>query len=1209
MASPAEIIAARVNGTYLANDYEDVSAASAAPERPESSNGSSRSVNDESAFPVLGQGSRASTPATGGSTLWGPNAPAAAPVAAPALATPVAKSAVSQSKFKGSTIQEAFSLDAEDQLNVTRPEFIKILTSIKTTTQANIECTTSQHTKKRTFLITGKPEQVKLAKRLVIKKLTKPVSLTFNIPAKVRSKVIGAQGRNLKPIIQENEVKIDIGHLDGSASPEAEDEDDIYAQTVEVTIDGDAEGSKRAKSQILAIVKEETKNLLIKVTVDDLVKPFVEKAITGVVGAYPQLEISVPPFFSSSKSVIISGDREAALEARDQIKEIISQLENKLVIESVPIPKIKHQFLPIESILELDDVLIKLPEEGETDVKFIGEKNKIAGAKEKARQTTSQYKVEVLDMSKAHKGNLSHVRAIAAFLNKNGAFSKIASENDVAINPPTLEFLKDETQTSLPIEIVVKNDDVENTKNARRSIVSIVNSILVDQAKVVADIDPFFISKVPETLESVQNAQFVILNDKVILFDVSEKESGEDFDDFEDSSSDAFEAANKALDSLRELQASLSTVVLKVASNEQSHISGPSGTTLKSILAAVEPKSVTIKLHSNVDGKSANEVLIHGLKTSVNTVAKDIETILAEAEEYKATGGYKASLEVPTFVLSRVIGKGGANLNNIRDDFGVKIDIVGEAKDRENVTDKSLKTEIIIAGIKRNAEEAKNAIVKLAKKLADDTVARLRIENQYHRRIVGPSFTYINRLQDKYNVKIRFPSENNSSFADAPKNKDEVTIRGPSKNVAKAEEELKELYEFEKENGFKSSIQIPIKAVARVIGRNGETIRDIADGAGVEYRFNRDRKEEEELGYAEVELTGSKSALKEASQKIKDIVEEAENFVTVTINVAPKYHRDLVGTSGSVMREIIQKAGGEDLSRQQYARLLTIPNEGSDSDEVVCQGDQKIVESIVSQIKEIVAEKEASVAEEYDLAKEKHKLIVGPGGSIRHALQDEFKVQINIPRPNDKDTIIKLFGLPENIEKLKAKLDETTKDNWNESIDIPARYHALVSDRGALFKTLRSEFNVEVSHGNLTRKASNLSNSSIATPPEGAEGDDSATTKFTIGPIPEANDNDTIIPWRLIGEPEATAKAAAVVTEQFERAKNANAAAWFYSSTPSNHFPKIIGPQGRKINQIRKSSGAFITVPRLNEKHKEFIYLVGTEESLQKAQDALNRVI
>lgn len=1187
MSTPAEIIAARVNGTYVADIYESSSAGSSPGPESVSTNDTSRSLADESAFPVLGG---AAKPANAGSaTPWGPNSNGAA-APAPSIVAPV-KSAAPK-KFKGSTVQEAFSLDAEDQLNVARPEFIKILTLIKADTQTNIECTTSQHTKKRTFLITGKPEQVKLAKRLVIKKLTKPVLIVFSIPAKVRSKIIGVQGRVLKPIILENEVKIDIGQ----DQTEAEDDDDIFASSVNITIEGDADGCKQAKALILAIVKEETKNLSIKIAVDDFVKPFVAKALEPLIAKYAQLEFLIPPYYSSAKSVIIVGDREAALEARDEVKDIIEATETKIVVESVPIPKVKHQFLPIEQIMEEVNVLIKLPAEGETDVQFLGEKKNIKAAQEKARSTTSQYKVEVLDMSKAHKGNLAHVRAIASLLNKNGTFKQISLDHLVSINPPTDNFLG-EANSTLPIEIVVNNDDVENTKAARKAIVAVVNKITPDQTKVVEDIDEFFIARAPAALDKVSAVQYAVLGNKIVLFNITEPSESDDFD-FEDSSSDVLEEANRALDFLRELQESLLTVVLEVPAAEQSSISGPKGTTLRSILAAVEPESVTVKLNAKT-----NEVTVHGLKSEVATVASDIKTVLAEAKEYKETGGYTTTLAVPAFILSRIIGRGGANLNALREEFGVRIDIADEGKANDS-SDKSVKTELTIAGIKRNAEEAKSALSKLAKKFADDTTVRLRIESQFHRRIIGPNFESINRLQDKYGVKIRFFSENSGNFADAPKSKDEVTIRGPSKGVAKAEEELKELYEFERENGFKSTIKVPSSAIALVIGKNGDTIRDISDGTGVEFRFQ--RKEEEAQGFAEVELTGTKSAIKEATKKIDDIIAEVENHVTVNVNVPRKYHRDLVGTSGSVMREIISNAGGDSLSRQRYARLLNIPPEGSESDEVVCLGDKTIVEKIVKQIEKLVADKEAAISEDYDLAKEKHKLIVGPGGSIRHALQDEFAVQIYIPRPNDASTTIKLSGLPENLEKVKAKLDDMTKDNWNESLDIPAAYHSLVSDHGAIFKTLRGD-GVEVAHGNFTRKASNLSNKANPAAPEDAAAED-GKTKFTVGELslPESED---VIPWRLIGEAAATAKAAALISSRLERAQAATNAAWFHSTNSSNHFPRIIGPQGSKINEIRKATGAFITVPRSNDKNGAYIYLVGTEGSLQKAAEAFAKLV
>ncbi|KAM9908218.1 hypothetical protein OXX69_006120 [Metschnikowia pulcherrima] len=1204
MPTPAEIIAARVNGTYLAG-ADDEPVVSKPPSTAASEE--TRSLSNESAFPVLGGGVRSSA-GSSVSPSWGPSANGKSPVsyAAPSLAAP-AKAAASGTKFKSSSIQLAFSMDAEDQLNVARPEFIKIMNAIKASTGASIECTTSQHTKKRTFLITGKPEQAKQAKRLVIKKLTKPVVASFTIPAKVRAKVIGAQGRNLKPIISENEVRIDIGHPDESASPSpVDDEDDVYAQTVNVTIEGDVDGCKQAKAQIFAIVNEELKNSSVKVGVDEFVKPFVAKALSGVVAEHTDLDFTFPLYGTSSKSVIISGDREESLAAKEEAKELIAKLLTTLVVELVAIPKNKHAFIPIGQILEENNVLVELPQEEDSPVKFIGEKSDIAQAQAKVRQIISQFKVEVLDMSKAHKGNLPHVRAVAAMFTKYGVFDSIASQFGVKINAPALKISEDK---SIPIEIIVKADDSENTKNARRAIVTAVNKVTPDQTMEVSDIDSFFHSKIPEALDEISDAKYVILDENVlVLFDYSSSSQSDDFEDFEDASSTVLADCNKALEGIRSLQKSLATVVLQVASADQKHITGPNGSTLRAILASVEPGSVVVKLNSNDAGSSKNEILIKGIKSEVSKVQNDISEIVEEAKEYSSSGGYSTTLEVPTFVLSRVIGKGGSNLNSLRDEYGVKIDIAGDARDSDNA-DKSLKTEITLHGIKRNAEGAKNAIKKLAVKLADDTLVRVRIESQYHRRIIGPNFTYINRLQDRYNVKIRFPSESSNNYADAPNNENEVTIRGPSKNVSRAEDELKQLYNFEKENGHKTSIKVPSKAMARVIGKNGANINDISDGTGVDYKFNRDKQHEEEHGFVEVELTGSKSALKEAASKIQDIIDNVENSITISITVDPKYHRDLVGPSGSVLRDIVSNAGGDDLSRQEYSRLLTIPNAGAGSDQIVCQGNKVIVNKIVEQIKKIVSEKEASITESYDLAKEKHRLLVGPGGSIRHALQDEFGVQINIPKPNDKSTVIELIGLPEKIEKLRAKLDETTKDNWNESIDVPVAFHGMVSDRGAFIKTLRLEHKVEVSHGNSNRKASSLANASIPAPPDGSEPADDSTTNFVAKEVGGTNSDDAVIPWRLIGEPENTAKAAKLIESKLARAKLATTEGWFYSKTPAAHFPKIVGPQGAKVNKIRQASGAFITVPRTNEKYNNYIYLVGTEESLEKAKAELQKVL
>lgn len=1208
MSTPAEIIAARANGLYSQVVDQPSETQPSIATKPTTT----RAISDESAFPALGGGKTAtaasssssfSTPSS--SSSWGPS------MKAPVSSSIPVKSISSGNKFKASTIQDAFSLNEEDQLNVARPEFNKILNYVKTETKTSIESSVSQHTRKRTFLISGKPEEVKLAKRLIIKKLTKPVQANFTIPAKLRSKVIGPQGKTIKPIIQQNEVKIDIANVDDSDEndDENDDEDDDeneFGKLVKVTIDGDVEGVQHAKNQILAIVKEETKNLSIKIKVDDLIKPFISRSLESIIGKYHSLDFSIPDYKSNSSLITIIGDRDSALKAKEEVKQIIADLHRKIVIEEVPIPKVKYQFLPIEEILREENVLIKLPTKPDGNVEFIGEPKKINVAKERARKATSQYKVEVLDMSKAHKGNLKHVKAVATLLNENGTFEQIAKDNEVVINAPTKKQLGGEDITSIPIEIIVKVEEFEKTKKAKSAIVSVVNKITPDQTKVVTDIDPFFIDKVDETIKdscAANNVQYVIFNNEIILFYVASTKELDDFDDFEDYSENLLKV-DESLNELRELAKDLKSITLTVTSSDQSHVSGPRNSTLKSILSNVKPNSVNVQLHTPKN----NEITIKGIKSQVDIVKKEIESVIADAVQYK--DGYKETIEVPSTVLPRLIGKNGANLNELRQEFGVKIDATDDKESKE----KSEKATIEIIGVKRNVEAAKLKISSLSKKWADETVERLKIDSKFHKRMIGPKGVYINRLQEKYNVRIRFPSENElaANFNDSPKHKDEVTVKGPSKGVAKAVGELNELLQFEKENGFTQIVKIPGKSIARVIGKAGETIKDISDGTGVEYRFNRDTEKEKEQGYAEVELTGSKSALKEAISKIEEIIEEVENHVTMELNVPRKYHRELIGQGGSKMKQIISKAGGDDLPKNKYHRLLNIPKEGEDTDEITSSGDKSIVEKVIEIVKQFIAEKEASITEEIDLLKEKHKFIVGPGGSIRHSLQDEFGVTIEIPRPNDESSIVKVIGLPEKVELAKAKINELTKDNFNESIEVPESIHNLVSERGAIFKKLTQEYGVEVQHGSFTRKASKLSNESIPTPPESAylteaEIESGEKTKFTIV------DNDlqiseTTIPWRLKGDKQQTAKVATIINQRVEQAKNANKIGWFYAVKP-NVFSKIIGPQGTKVTTIRKETDCFITIPRNNDKNNHFIYLVGTADNLSKAKGEFEKLV
>ena len=79
---------------------------------------------------------------------------------------------------------------------------------------------------------------------------------------------------------------------------------------------------------------------------------------------------------------------------------------------------------------------------------------------------------------------------------------------------------------------------------------------------------------------------------------------------------------------------------------------------------------------------------------------------------------------------------------------------------------------------------------------ADETSEVLKVPNQYHSSLIGPSGKYVIRLEEKYSVKITFPRESNENGVGKtrePLKPDEVLVKGGKKGVAGAKAEILEV--------------------------------------------------------------------------------------------------------------------------------------------------------------------------------------------------------------------------------------------------------------------------------------------------------------------------------------------------------------------------------------------------------------------------------
>ncbi|CEP22378.1 unnamed protein product [Cyberlindnera jadinii] len=1136
------------------------------------------SINDENAFPTLGSGVVATNK---NAVSWGPSMKTT--VSSGSVSSAPSSNGNSSNNLtagvaRSKNVQEAFNISHIAALNIIKTEFIKIVSDLKKAHNVSIESTLSTKTQDRSFIVTGKPNDVARVRRELVRRLTKPVAESFKVPASTRSAIIGSGGRNLKPIVEATATKIDIERSQTPSSTDQEDDDEIT-----VTITGDVDGVLEAKKSILAIVEEETKTLTARITVPERVRPFVQP----LESSEEDLVVAGP---NKNGIITISGLRDEVISKKNELSQEFDSLNKKIKVDVKTIPKKYQQFINTEQLWKEFQVVVKLPDgEDDTEVEFVGLEKNVDAAIKSARNTSSQFVIDSLVISRAHGGDVVHARRLAAFLSYSGLLKEIGKQHHTSIQAPPYSKLAGDELSSIAIETSGPSSDPASIQASRKAIIDTVNRFTPSRFLVVSDLSSFFAKRVVHATEGtakVENVAVVPLSelsnnatDDIIFVALDGKD--DEFAPTQEEIDSRLRNTAESLDELRKAQEHLKRVVLDVPSDKQQFIAGPNGTTLASLIESAN--SVNIVLHNDGKAEADDKVFIEGAKTDVVKVEKEIATLLADAADQTDLYSFVLETTVPTSVLSRLIGKSGSNLKEISEKFAVNIDV-----DKE---DSGEKTGLKITGYKFNVKEAEVHIAHAAKRWADEITKTLIVAKQYRASLIGSNGQNVKKLQTKYNVAIHFD-----------RTTDDVTIKGPSRGVAKATEELKDLLDFEIANGYTKELTVPVAAISRIIGRSGENVNRIAVDTGVDVRVHKG-PDGSETGT--IVLTGSRTGLTNAEKQIEAIVKEVEDTITVELEVDQKYFKDILGPKGATKQKIITQALGN--SEGVAAKLLHVPEAGSDVSVISSTGPKKVVENIIEQIKAIVADKESAIQETLEIPKNKHRLLIGAGGFVRRSLEDEFDVYLDIPKAESKSDSVVIQGQPANVEKAKAKVLELTADSWKTVVEVPVNVHASVFQRGLFAKDVRIEHNVDISFGDANRKAQKLSNA-VPTLPDGVRGEGEETEKFTVvedKPV----ENDDVIPWRLSGEDEEVAKVEKLIKDAIAQHSNDDTIGFFWFKTPEKVFRKVIGSQGSRLNSLRKKSGAQITVPKPSDKVNDIIYIKGPKAAVEKAEKLLRSEI
>ena len=98
--------------------------------------------------------------------------------------------------------------------------------------------------------------------------------------------------------------------------------------------------------------------------------------------------------------------------------------------------------------------------------------------------------------------------------------------------------------------------------------------------------------------------------------------------------------------------------------------------------------------------------------------------------EFEKESNNVLKFTVPTRSVARILGRGGASINEIKDNTDAQIDV-------DKSEDGGATTLITVRGTKEAVAAAKAAILQISEQVTEETSATVVIESKFHRNIIG----------------------------------------------------------------------------------------------------------------------------------------------------------------------------------------------------------------------------------------------------------------------------------------------------------------------------------------------------------------------------------------------------------------------------------------------------------------------------------------
>ncbi|CAH2086464.1 unnamed protein product [Euphydryas editha] len=476
-----------------------------------------------------------------------------------------------------------------------------------------------------------------------------------------------------------------------------------------------------------------------------------------------------------------------------------------------------------------------------------------------------------------------------------------------------------------------------------------------------------------------------------------------------------------ALSKVCEKANSVKTATVDAPTWIHKYIIGKNGSNIKKITQDFS------KVHVDIT-HSEDKVKIDGPPEEVERAQVELDNFV---KNLLATLTYVELTVDPKF-FKHIIGKNGSNINRLKDETGVVINIIDN--EGNNI--------IRIEGSHQGVADAERELREMVMKLENERSKEVFVDHRYIKSLIGVRGDKIKEIREKFDrVLITLP--------DQGQKRSPIKLRGPQEDIEKCEKYLHKLMKEIAESSYVQEVPIFKQFHKFIIGKGGANLRKIRDETQTAIDLPAEGDDSDVIT-----VRGKRENVEEAVKRIQQIHNEKANIVTEEVTIAPKYYNSLIGAGGKLIHSIMEECGGV---------LIKFPPADSDSDKVLIKGPVEDVEKAKQQLLAHASERELTSHTAHVRAKpEHHKFLIGKNGANIKKIREQTGARIVFPTEKDEDKeAIFIIGREEQVEAARKQLEAAVAEISNVSegeMSVDPRHHRhFVARRGEVLRRIADD--------------------------------------------------------------------------------------------------------------------------------------------------------